>query len=110
MKRIILPTVTLALAVTAASCTSLDEKLITGVSSQYYSTPDGLNSAVIASYAQLRYLSAGAAHVAHAGRHRHLDGRRPGRHQGTMKFIDNYAGNLNSNAGELANTWNPTIS
>ena len=33
---------------------NLDEKLITGVSSQYYSTPDGLNSAVVASYAQLR--------------------------------------------------------
>ena len=54
MKRILLSTVTLGLAAGLVNCTSLDEKLITGVSSQYYSTPDGLNSAVIASYAQLR--------------------------------------------------------
>ena len=38
----------------SAGCVNLDEKLVTGVSSQYYATPDGLNSAVIASYAQLR--------------------------------------------------------
>ena len=54
MKRILLSTVTLGLVAGAIGCVNLDEKLITGVSSQYYSTPDGLNSAVIASYAQLR--------------------------------------------------------
>ena len=58
---------------------NLDEKLITGVSSQYYSTPDGLSSAVIASYAQLRgYYGREQLMSLHAGRHRHLDGRRPG--------------------------------
>ena len=51
MKRILLSTVTLGLVAGAFGCVNLDEKLITGVSSQYYSTPDGLNSAVIASYA-----------------------------------------------------------
>ena len=45
---------TLGLVAGIAGCVNLDEKLITGVSSQYYATPDGLNSAVIASYAQLR--------------------------------------------------------
>ena len=55
MKRILISTVTLGLvAGLAAGCANLDEKLITGVSSTYYSTPDGLNSAVIASYSQLR--------------------------------------------------------
>ena len=54
MKRILLSTVTLGLLAGFGACTNLDEKLITGVSSEYYSTPDGLNSAVISSYAQLR--------------------------------------------------------
>ena len=53
MKRILISTVTLGLAA-FAGCVNLDEKLITGVSSEYYSTPDGLNSAVVASYSQLR--------------------------------------------------------
>ena len=50
----ILQAVALALVASAVSCVSIDEKLVTGVSSQYYSTPDGLNSALVASYAQLR--------------------------------------------------------
>ena len=50
MKRTILSTVSLGLVAAFAGCVNLDEKLITGVSSEYYSTPDGLNSAVIASY------------------------------------------------------------
>src|SRR5579864_575495 len=54
MKHILLSTVTLGLVAAAVGCTNLDEKLITGVSSQYYSTPDGLNSAIVAAYAQLR--------------------------------------------------------
>src|SRR3954454_23467941 len=54
MKHIRFPAVALALLVGALSCVSLDEKLITGVSSQYYATPDGLNSALVSSYAQLR--------------------------------------------------------
>src|SRR4029078_13687802 len=93
MKRILLSTVTLGLIAGAVSCANLDEKLITGVSSQYYSTPDGLNSAVIASYAQLRgyyvltyhrcsrptprLLRPRTADIVTAGRHRYLDGRRP---------------------------------
>ena len=46
MKRLLLSTFGL---VTLAGCVDLDEKLISGVSSQYYSTPDGLNAAVVAS-------------------------------------------------------------
>ena len=57
---------------------NLDEKLITGVSSQYYSTPDGLNSAVDRQLRQLRgFYGREQLHLAHAGRHRHLDGGRP---------------------------------
>ena len=52
MKRILLST--FGLAVLTASCVDLDEELISGVSSEYYATPDGLNAAVIASYGQLR--------------------------------------------------------
>ena len=54
MKRILFPSVTLAVLSSLAACVNRDEKLVTGVSSQYYSTPDGLNSAVISGYAQLR--------------------------------------------------------
>src|SRR5262249_62271623 len=54
MKRILMSTVTLGLVAGAFGCVNLDEKLVTGVSSQYYATPDGLNSAVVASYSQLR--------------------------------------------------------
>ena len=41
----ILQAVALALVASAVACVDIDEKLITGVSSQYYATPDGLNSA-----------------------------------------------------------------
>ena len=39
MKRILMSTVTLGLVAGAFGCVNLDEKLITGVSSEYYSTP-----------------------------------------------------------------------
>src|SRR5260221_7091830 len=54
MKRLLLPAVALALLGAAPACVSLDEKLVTGVSSQYSSPPDGLNSAIIPAYAQFR--------------------------------------------------------
>ncbi len=79
MKRILMSTVTLGLVAGAFGCVNLDEKLITGVSSEYYSTPDGLNSAVVASYSQLRgfYGREQILSLTQVG-HRHLDGRRPG--------------------------------
>ena len=49
MKRTLLSIVTLGLVAGIPGCLNLDEQLITGVSSEYYSTPDGLNSALIAS-------------------------------------------------------------
>ena len=53
-----------------------------------------------------RLLRPRAAHVAHAGRHRHLDGGRPGRlEQQGVRFVQR---RLNSSRSRtLANTWNP---
>ena len=54
MTRNLLRTLMVGLVTGTAACIDLDENLITGVSSEYYSTPDGLNAALIASYSQLR--------------------------------------------------------
>ena len=105
MKRIILPVTALALMV-GGSCVSLDEKLITGVSSQYYSTPDGLNSALISSYAQLRgfYGKEQLLSLTQVGTDTWQSGDQLG--SNNINF-DAYNGQLNSQAAELANTWNP---
>jgi hypothetical protein len=104
MKRILLCTATLGLV--AAGCTSLDEKLITGVSSQYYSTPDGLNSAVIASYAQLRgyYGREQLLSLQQVGTDTWMAADQSGSNN---KDFDSYGGGLNSTVAPLANTWNP---
>src|SRR6478609_11281132 len=106
MKRILLSTVTLGLAAGLVNCTSLDEKLITGVSSQYYSTPDGLNSAVIASYSQLRgyYGREQLLSLQQVGTDTWMAADQSGSNN---KDFDNYGGGLNSTVGPLANTWNP---
>ncbi|MDB4917424.1 MAG: hypothetical protein JWM95_5068 [Gemmatimonadetes bacterium] len=105
MKRIILSGVILAL-VSGANCVSLDENLVTGVSSAYYATPDGLNSALIASYAQLRGFY---------GREQLLSINQVGtdtweaadQSASNNQNFDKYNSTLNSSAAELANTWNP---
>jgi starch-binding outer membrane protein, SusD/RagB family len=106
MKRSIVPVATLAVLASFAGCVSLDEKLITGVSSQYYSTPDGLNSALISSYAQLRgfYGKEQLLSLTQVG----TDTWQAGDQLGSNNTnFDAYNGQLNSQAGELANTWNP---
>ncbi|MDB4892239.1 MAG: hypothetical protein JWL61_4094 [Gemmatimonadetes bacterium] len=107
MKRSILPAVTLAAALAGfAGCVSIDEKLITGVSSQYYATPDGLNSALISSYAQLRgfYGKEQLLSITQVG----TDTWQAADQQGSNNNnFDAYNGQLNSQAAELANTWNP---
>jgi starch-binding outer membrane protein, SusD/RagB family len=106
MKRIILPVVTLALL--ASSCVSLDETLITGVSSQYYATPDGLNSALIASYAQLRgfYGREQLGELTQLGTDTWMTGDQGAITTG-MPGFDSYDSRLNSQVGELNNTWTP---
>lgn len=94
------------LALLFGGCVSLDEKLVTGVSSQYYSTPDGLNSAVISSYAQLRnyYGKEQLLSLAQVGTDTWMAGDQSG---SDNQHFDAYDGSLNSQASELANTWNP---
>src|SRR5471030_2213725 len=106
MKRIILPVVTLALL--ASSCVSLDETLITGVSSAYYATPDGLNSALIASYAQLRgfYGREQLGELTQLGTDTWMTGDQGAITTG-MPGFDSYDSRLNSQVGELNNTWTP---
>jgi len=106
MKRILLSTVTLGLVAGFAGCTSLDEKLVTGVSSQYYSTPDGLNSAVIASYSQLRgyYGREQLLSLQQVGTDTWMAADQAGSNN---KEFDSYSGGLNSTVAPLANTWNP---
>ncbi len=106
MKRILLSTVTLGLVAGALGCTNLDEKLITGVSSEYYSTPDGLNSAIIASYAQLRgyYGREQLLSLQQVGTDTWMAADQSGSNN---KDFDSYGGGLNSTVSPLANTWNP---
>jgi len=107
MKRILLSTVTLGLAAGAiAGCVDLDEKLITGVSSQYYSSPDGLNSAVVASYSQLRgfYGREQLLSLTQVGTDTWMAADQAGSNN---KEFDAYNSGLNSQVAPLANTWNP---
>ncbi|HTE47693.1 MAG TPA: RagB/SusD family nutrient uptake outer membrane protein, partial [Gemmatimonadaceae bacterium] len=106
MKRIVLSTVTLGLVAGFAGCVNLDEKLITGVSSQYYATPDGLSSAVIASYSQLRgfYGREQLMSLTEVGTDTWMAADQAGSNN---KEFDSYNGGLNSTVAPLANTWNP---
>src|SRR6476469_6358688 len=102
----ILQAVALALVASAVACVSLDEKLVTGVSSQYYATPDGLNSALVSSYAQLRgfYGKEQLLSVTQVG----TDTWQAADQDGSdNKRFDWYDGNFNSQLAELTNTWNP---
>jgi hypothetical protein len=105
MKRRLLGALTLGL-VAAVSCVDLNEKLITGVSSGYYSTPDGLNSAVVASYAQLRsyYGREQLISLTQAGTDTWSDADQAASNN---REFGSYNGGLNSTVAPLANTWNP---
>lgn len=106
MKHNILRAVTLGLAAVTFGCVDLEENLITGVSSQYYSTPDGLNAAMVASYAQLRsyYGREQLISLAQAGTDTWSDADQAG--SNNREFGAFNAG-LSSTAAPLANTWNP---
>lgn len=106
MKRNVLPLVSMTLAAVALGCVSLDEQLVTGVSSKYYSTPDGLNSAVVSSYAQLRgfYGKEQLLSIAQVGTDTWMAGDQSG---SDNQHFDAYDGSLSSQASEFANTWNP---
>jgi hypothetical protein len=106
MKRILLSTVTLGLLAGFGACTSLDEKLITGVSSEYYATPDGLNSAIVSSYAQLRgyYGREQLISLQQVGTDTWMAGDQSGSNN---KEFDAYNGGFNSTVAPLGNTWNP---
>src|SRR5262249_36833611 len=106
MKRILMSTVTLGLVAGAFGCVNLDEKLITGVSSEYYSTPDGLNSAVVASYSQLRgfYGREQLLSLTQVGTDTWMAADQSGSNN---KDFDNYGSGFSSGVAPLANTWNP---
>lgn len=102
MKRFLLCT----LAFGVAGCVDLNEDLISGVSSQYYSTPDGLNAAVVASYSQLRsfYGREQLLSLTQVGTDTWMAADQAGSNN---KDFDNYGGGLNPTVAPLANTWNP---
>ena len=102
MKRFLLCT----LALGFAGCVNLDEDLISGVSSQYYSTPDGLNAAVVASYSQLRgfYGREQLLSLTQVGTDTWMAADQSGSNN---KDFDSYGGGLNPTVAPLANTWNP---
>ncbi len=106
MKRIILRAVTMGLVASSAACIDLDEQLITGVSSEYYSTPDGLNAAMVASYAQLRsfYGREQLISLFQAGTDTWSDADQAGSNN---REFGSYSGGLNPSVAPLANTWNP---
>jgi starch-binding outer membrane protein, SusD/RagB family len=104
MKRLLL--CTLGLVAGSAACVSLDEKLVTGVSSEYYETPDGLNSAVVASYAQLRnyYGREQLLSLTQVGTDTWMDADQAASQN---REFGAYNGGLNSTVAPLANTWAP---
>ena len=106
MKRTILASVSLGLVAGALGCVDLDEKLITGVSSEYYGTSDGLNSAVVASYSQLRnyYGREQLISLAQAGTDTWSDADQSASNN---REFGSYSSGLNSTAAPLTNTWNP---
>lgn len=106
MIRNILRALSVGLLASTAACIDLDEKLITGVSSEYYSTPDGLNSALIASYAQLRgfYGREQLISLFQAGTDTWSDADQAGSNN---REFGAYNAGLNSSVAPLANTWNP---
>src|SRR5262249_61726422 len=107
MKRILMSTVTLGLVAGAFGCVNLDEKLITGVSSEYYSTPDGLNSAVVASYSQLRgfYGREQLLSLTQVGTDTWMAADQSGSNN---KDFDSYGGGLNNTVAPVAKTANPS--
>lgn len=106
MKRKLPSTVTLGLVAALVGCVNLDEKLLTGVSSQYYATPDGLSSAVTASYSQLRsfYAREQLMSLTQVGTDTWMAADQSGSNN---KDFDSYGGGLNAGVAPLANTWNP---
>jgi starch-binding outer membrane protein, SusD/RagB family len=106
MKRTFLRIVSLGLVTGLFGCVDLDEKLITGVSSEYYSTPDGLNAAVVASYSQLRSFwgREQLISLAQAGTDTWADADQAASNN---REFGSYNGGLNSTVAPLANTWNP---
>jgi hypothetical protein len=106
MRRIVFGTVAVGLVAALPGCVKLDENLITGVSSQYYATPDGLNSAVVASYAQLRgfYGREQLNSLTQMGTDTWMAGDQAGSNN---KEFDSYSGGLNSSVAPVTNTWNP---
>jgi hypothetical protein len=106
MKRVLLFTATMGLAAAMAGCVNLDEKLLTGVSSQYYATPEGLNSAVTSAYSQLRgfYGREQLMSLTQVGTDTWMAADQSGSNN---KDFDSYGGGLNAGVAPLANTWNP---
>ncbi len=106
MKRTLLRPVMLGLVVAIGGCVDLDEKLITGVSTEYYATPGGLNAAVVASYSQLRsfYGREQMISLFQAGTDTWSDADQAGSNN---REFGSYNAGLNSSAAPLANTWNP---
>src|SRR5688572_4660913 len=104
MKRTLVATFGLVLGING--CVDLDEKLISGVSSQYYSTPDGLNAAVVAGYAQLRnfYGREQLLSLTQVGTDTWMAADQSGSNN---KDFDSYGGGLSPTVAPLANTWNP---
>lgn len=106
MKRILLSTIALGIGVGASGCMNLDEKLVSGVSSEYYATAEGLNSAVTASYANLRgyYGREQLMSVEQVG----TDTWMSADQSGSNNFnFDAYDGGFNSQVAPVTNTWNP---
>lgn len=104
MKRLLISAMALGAFAGITSCTDLDEELVSNLSSEFYSTPDGLNAAINAAYSQMRYF---------AGRGENLSlGEGPGTdawgygQQNTYQPFDEYSSQLNSTSGDVTNFWN----
>jgi starch-binding outer membrane protein, SusD/RagB family len=85
------------------ACVDLDEQLVSGVSSQFYASPQGVEAAVNATYSHLRQFYGQESSIAlmefgsdiwtHGG-------------EGGYKHFNRYDPGLNPSAGQLSQIWN----
>ncbi|HEY5218279.1 MAG TPA: RagB/SusD family nutrient uptake outer membrane protein [Gemmatimonadaceae bacterium] len=108
MKRLLTFGAALALVIGTMSCVDLTEKLVSGISSQYYATPDGLTAAANSMYSQLRghWGREESAAITQLGVDTWANGDQVAAGAQAWFYFNDYSVGLNSADSRLSATWN----
>ncbi len=100
LKYLIILFITLSLSI--VSCDVLDEEIVSGVTSEYLNTPDGLDAGVNACYEQLRnyYGQESGGNISEYGTDLYTHAGHGGNH-----YMDKYDAELNSESDNFWNLW-----